>query len=1093
MIYIHNSNNINVLKENLYLILKNNCLNNNVILFSFPHINFLRLIKKFILKKNNFYSNMYFMLHNDLFSLMLNYFLLKKKKKKKCKNLFYNKINKILSINKNYKIIKKIIKKKFKKKIKISILKFSIIICNIFFKYLLYKSILIDNNKNNKYILNFSEENKIWKIYLWKNILNFKNNLYYILKILLKKNNLIYYIKNNILPKKIIIFNTNNLSIYHLNIINNIKKYFEIHIFFLNPCYLYWGNILKNYKNYSLGNIISLNFKNYKYGNYLLDLWGKLKRKQLNCLISIESIENNFFLSKNKNNILNKIQKNILELNNKNFFKCNYKNNFKKILKLKDDSIKINICDSKQKEIEVLYDYLYKIFKNNKSLEYHDIIILSKDINLYYHYIKSTFNKFNKDKFNLPFSIIGHKFSNIMNLLNIIDKLIKILNNNYYFEDIIYLLNINEISERFKINNKYMIFFKNIILKLKNKYKNIIINKIDFFYSIKKIILSKNKIEYVFLIIIKKKNKIIFYEKINNNILDNCYFFFIKNIIKFINCLNKWNKIFLKKYKYKKTFINFIKQFFLTKKNNIKNSLKYIKKKYEKFFNEILLFNDNKISIKIIQKKIKKNIKKKILLKQKIIFGSINFCNIENMISIPFKIVCLIGLDNSFYKKNNKFKLSLEKYNKKIKILDKYNYNKYIFLEILISANYKLYISYTLDFLKNNKMIDKPIVIKNLFDYITNIYCNSNDSVLKIKKIRKILLKKFFNFYKTIDVTYNKKYIKYKYNNNFIKKKIEFENYNNYIDIKKFKKKTNYIKNNIFLEEFKNFWYHPIKSFFKIRLNVNFSLINKNIDIYNEKKNSNYKIKNKIYYKIMYYYLNKKKNNFLKKQQLLGLIPFGVLGKIMYKNYEFKIKNLFRKIKLFPKIKKKYINIFFKKKNFIIKGYLNNITDNGLRKWKNNYLNFSDGLIFWIEHLIYCLIGGNKNSCILGLGNSNWTFTPISPNLAKKYLLYYIGGYLKGMKSPLLLLPKSGGEWLKIVYNNYYNKNILNEEILLKAKQKMIYTFKGYGKHKGEQHDPYINRIIDHLDKNCINNICKNSIKWILPFLCNHIKNKKNK
>ncbi|MCK8367032.1 hypothetical protein, partial [Erwinia amylovora] len=47
---------------------------------------------------------------------------------------------------------------------------------------------------------------------------------------------------------------------------------------------------------------------------------------------------------------------------------------------------------------------------------------------------------------------------------------------------------------------------------------------------------------------------------------------------------------------------------------------------------------------------------------------------------------------------------------------------------------------------------------------------------------------------------------------------------------------------------------------------------------------------------------------------------------------------------------------------FTLSGWLTQVQDNGLLRWRPGILNVHDGLTLWLEHLVYCAMGGSGSS-----------------------------------------------------------------------------------------------------------------------------------
>lgn len=97
-------------------------------------------------------------------------------------------------------------------------------------------------------------------------------------------------------------------------------------------------------------------------------------------------------------------------------------------------------------------------------------------------------------------------------------------------------------------------------------------------------------------------------------------------------------------------------------------------------------------------------------------------------------------------------------------------------------------------------------------------------------------------------------------------------------------------------------------------------------------------------------------------------------------------------------------------------GWLAQVQNDGLLRWRPGVLNMSDGLLLWLEHLIYCASGGTGTSRMYGRQQSCWRF-PVASDTAEAALAQYIDGFRLGMSKPLMLLNKSGGAWLEASYD----------------------------------------------------------------------------
>ncbi len=920
-------------------------------------------------------------------------------------------------------------------------------ISDLYDKYLVYRPNLLINWENSILDSNINDDNQIWQSILWKKILNFyfKNFncklyrskvLFNFLNILKNKNNLFKNSYNNIY-----IFNVYNLPPLYLDIIYFISRHINIHYFLINPSKKYWYDI-NNFFNIN-NNILKSNYNLYN-SNLIILYYAKIFAEYLYIILNYKYVHEIKYFNKNfEKNILGYVKKNIL-------YFYNYKFNFLNKLNFIDDSIIIKSCYGYLDEVYKLKKFLLKlIFKYN--YKYNEIIVVITDIKKYLFYINLVFSSYKYNKI-LPYLILD-KFYDYDNNYNFLKSILNIKDidlNSYKFLN---LLKNNIILEKFDIDNNELNFIIDLIKKI-NFFNDI--NNFDFDKKILNKINYKDFIENIKSLLlgyaINKKyciwNNIYSYNLLDSNFIHNIIGKFSDFVFKILYWKNKFRKeYFLNKWII--LYFNLIEDFF--SENLIKNCY-FLNKNYLN-----ILLDDYKIIN--FNKKINSSIFIKIILillkkKRKNIQFSINHINISSISylrSLPFKIICILGLNLNIYPKNIlNYNFDLMYLYPKFGDRNKIENDKYLFLENCILAQDKIYMSYISLSLNNNKKYFPSILLDNLLNYINiNIF---NLSKISIKNL-------YFN-------VKNKK----KLNNN--KQNLLYNNF--YI--------LNKTKNNILLKDFCKFWFDPIKFFFNISLKIFFyEDLNYNLNNLNYNIKDFYIFKNKIVNDLLIG--NKFNKNFYLYLQKFNLIPLGNFGKILWK------KEMFNIIKLFNYIN----NISFSYKEYKFSIIIKNIFLNGTLSINNDFnhfkylpknLNLIDGLLFWIDHLIYCCLGFYKKSILYGYNNI-FIFNKLNIYLSKDLLYYYINGFLYGIKNPLLFFPKLSDLIFKNIYN-FKEKKLFNNYKIIKS---LFFKIKYLIKNKNNNYVFYgLNNVyINYLIKNNyiidINLIISNSKKWLLPML----------
>ncbi len=81
------------------------------------------------------------------------------------------------------------------------------------------------------------------------------------------------------------------------------------------------------------------------------------------------------------------------------------------IIKNEDNSIKINVCHNKMREVQVLFNYICEILAIDQNIDTGDILVIAPDISIYHDYIKAIFdNEYTNsygEKVFLPYNISG--------------------------------------------------------------------------------------------------------------------------------------------------------------------------------------------------------------------------------------------------------------------------------------------------------------------------------------------------------------------------------------------------------------------------------------------------------------------------------------------------------------------------------------------------------------------------------------------------------------------------------------------------------------------------------------------------------------
>lgn len=173
-------------------------------------------------------------------------------------------------------------------------------------------------------------------------------------------------------------FGLSQISSLHLQLIDQLKDFYDIFIYALNPCEEFWEDI-------KIDNETALSETYDKQKNALLSLWGRPGREciSLLCQLTEYNFETCFVKEKNISSVLQKIQNNILTLSSE-----------ETNLRFKQDrSLQIIASPCIYREVETVYNSILFNLEHDKNLRLTDVAILVPNISVYKPVFGSVFNR----------------------------------------------------------------------------------------------------------------------------------------------------------------------------------------------------------------------------------------------------------------------------------------------------------------------------------------------------------------------------------------------------------------------------------------------------------------------------------------------------------------------------------------------------------------------------------------------------------------------------------------------------------------------------------------------------------------------------
>ena len=538
------------------------------------------------------------------------------------------------------------------------------------------------------------------------------------------------------LPSRIFIFGIPALPTAYLNILQAMSSEVDIHLFFNNPCQEYWGDIsdlrldyLRSRKRYQfnkqdenqplfsedqLSQLENAQFdityqkENLQVGNPLLAAWGKMGRDFLYTLVRdeehIPTYPVNAYQEINTKCLLGQLQSQILHLENK---PLNIAKN--------DRTLTLHSCHSAMREVEVLHDYLLDLFNQEPNLTPKDVVVMVADINQYTPYIQAVFGQKNGDAPQIPFSLSDNKLSESDVLVSSYLTLLRLKESNFSAEDVLALLDIPAMRERFNISLadlplvREWVADSGIRFGLQKNQDGINFNS------------WQAGLERMMLGYAMREEHGIWQDSLGLNSSYGLKGELAGNLFHFSTSLSALHETLQQAHsieKWQKILTALLSDFFVQNEDT-SDTIFYIQEKINELAEHLktLHFTEElqaDVIADVITMKLEDSPNS-----LKFLAGKVNFCTLLPMRSVPFKVVCLLGMNDADYPRiqtPNSFDLMQYHHQKGDRV--RRDDDRYLFLEALLAARDYCYISYVGRSITDNQPKEPSVLVSQLVDYI---------------------------------------------------------------------------------------------------------------------------------------------------------------------------------------------------------------------------------------------------------------------------------------------------------------------------------------------------------------------------------------
>ncbi|MDA8475372.1 exodeoxyribonuclease V subunit gamma [Escherichia coli] len=909
------------------------------------------------------------------------------------------------------------------------------------------------------------------------------------------------------LPSRVFICGISALPPVYLQALQALGKHIEIHLLFTNPCRYYWGDIkdpaylaklLTRQRRHSFEDRELPLFRDSEnagqlfnsdgeqdVGNPLLASWGKLGRDYIYLLSDLDSSQElDAFVDVMPDNLLHNIQSDILELENRAVAGVNIeefsRSDNKRPLDPLDSSITFHVCHSPQREVEVLHDRLLAMLEEDPTLTPRDIIVMVADIDSYSPFIQAVFGSAPADRY-LPYAISDRRARQSHPVLEAFISLLSLPNSRFVSEDVLALLDVPVLAARFDITEEGLRYLRQWVNESGIRWgiDDDNVRELELPATGQhtwRFGLTRMLLGYAMESAQGEWQSVLPYDESSGLIAE-----LVGHLASLLMQLNIWRRGLAQERPLEEWLPvcrDMLNAFFLPDAET-EAAMTLIEQQWQAIIAEGLgaQYGDA-VPLSLLRDELAQRLDQE-RISQRFLAGPVNICTLMPMRSIPFKVVCLLGMNDGVYPRQLA-PLGFDLMSQKPKRGDRSRRDddRYLFLEALISAQQKLYISYIGRSIQDNSERFPSVLVQELIDYIGQSHylpgdeaLNCDESEARVKAHLTCLHTRMpfdpQNYQPGERQSYTREWLPAasqagKAHSEFVQP-LPFT-----------------LPETVPLETLQRFWAHPVRAFFQMRLQVNFRTEDSEIpdtEPFILEGLSRYQINQQLLNALVE---QDDAERLFRRFRAAGDLPYGAFGEIFWETQCQEMQQLADRV-IACRQPGQSMEIDLACNGVQITGWLPQVQPDGLLRWRPSLLSVAQGMQLWLEHLVYCASGGNGESRLFLRKDGEWRFPPLAAEQALHYLSQLIEGYREGMSAPLLVLPESGGAWLKTCYDAQNDAMLDDDSTLQKARTKFLQAYEGNMMVRGEGDDIWYQRLWRQLTPETMEAIVEQSQRFLLP------------
>ena len=255
------------------------------------------------------------------------------------------------------------------------------------------------------------------------------------------------------LPERVSVFGISTLPPFHLHLLESLSAHIPVRLFLMNPCREYWGTVTSKRDIRRLARRAPGTDPETLHldpGHPLLAGMGVLGRDFFDRIAEIdpEMPAGSPFEAPESDSLLTGLQTDILTLQDRGASD----EAPPRTVEPTDDSIQIHACHSPIREVEILHDRLLDRFERTPDLRPADVLVMTPDIETYAPFIAAVFDRPPDDPKRIPFTIADRSYRSDSRVIETFLRLLDLAGGRYGAEEVLAILEDAGVRRRFDLD-----------------------------------------------------------------------------------------------------------------------------------------------------------------------------------------------------------------------------------------------------------------------------------------------------------------------------------------------------------------------------------------------------------------------------------------------------------------------------------------------------------------------------------------------------------------------------------------------------------------------------------------------------------------